>query len=126
MEDIRRLCYAKTGIKLVVIADREQVKEARRGLFGLSLPRIKLFGSGDNDQGANTNQIETTIASIRQLRGGKLVLSLEDGAMWQQTEVKTMRSPREGQSITIKRAALGSFIAKINGGRSFKVKRIVR
>lgn len=111
--------------KQVVIADREQVKEARRGLFGLSLPRIKLFGGG-NDEGANINQIESTIVSVRQLRGGKLVLSLEDGATWQQTEVRTMRRPRKGDPIVIKRASLGSFTAKVKGGRSFKVKRVVR
>ncbi|GAB5487814.1 MAG: hypothetical protein Pars2KO_13840 [Parasphingorhabdus sp.] len=123
-EKVAALETAQTS-KQVVIADREQVKEARRGLFGLSLPRIKLFG-GDNDEGANINQIESTIVSVRQLRGGKLVLSLEDGATWQQTEVRTMRKPRKGDPIVIKRASLGSFTAKVKGGRSFKIKRIVR
>lgn len=123
-EKVAALETAQTS-KQVVIADREQVKEARRGLFGLSLPRIKLFG-GDNDEGANINQIESTILSIRQLRGGKMVLSLEDGATWQQTEVRTMRRPRKGDPIVIKRASLGSYTAKVKGGRSFKVKRIVR
>lgn len=123
-EKVAALETAQTS-KQVVIADREQVKEARRGLFGLSLPRIKLFGGG-KDEGANINQIESTITSVRQLRGGKLILSLEDGATWQQTEVRTMRRPRKGDPIVIKRASLGSFTAKVKGGRSFKVKRIVR
>ncbi|MEP6339745.1 MAG: hypothetical protein ABJ070_07905, partial [Parasphingorhabdus sp.] len=56
-----------TESKQVVIADREQVKEARRGLFGLSLPRIKLFG-GDKDEGAEIKEIEVKIASVRSLR----------------------------------------------------------
>ena len=123
-EKVVALETAQTN-KQVVIADREQVKEARRGLFGLSLPRIKLFGGG-NDEGADISQIESTITSIRQLRGGKLVLSLEDGATWQQTEVRSMRRPRKGDPIVIKRAALGSYTAKVKDGRSFKVKRIVR
>jgi len=123
-EKVAALETAQTS-KQVVIADREQVKEARRGLFGLSLPRIKLFGGG-NDEGANIKQIESTIVSVRQLRGGKLVLLLEDGATWQQTEVRTMRRPRKGDPIVIKRASLGSYTAKVKGGRSFKVKRIVR
>ena len=111
--------------KQVVIADREQVKEARRGFFGLSLPRIKLFGGG-GDEGAGIKQIEATITTVQKLRSGKLVFTLDDGATWQQTEVRSMRTPRAGQSILIKRAALGSFMAKVNNGRSFKVKRIVR
>lgn len=110
----------------VVIADREQVREARKGLFGLSLPRIKLF-NGDGDEGGNVDQIESTIASVRKLRGGKWLIKLEDGALWQQTSVarSTSRSPQAGNSIVIERGSLGSFVAKVNDGRAFKVKRIV-
>ena len=109
----------------VVIADREQVREARRGLFGLSLPRIRLFGGGD--EGAAIQAIESTITRVRKRRDGKYVLTLEDGATWQQTDParSTMRRPKSGDSISIKRAALGSFLAKVNNGRGFKVKRIV-
>ncbi|WP_109354180.1 hypothetical protein [Sphingorhabdus sp. EL138] len=109
----------------LVIADREQVREARRGLFGLSLPRIKLFGGGDK-KSETVNQIESKIVSARQLRDGKWLMKLEDGALWRQTEVKsTMRSPKAGDTIVVKRGALGSFVAKVNGGRPVKVKRIV-
>ncbi len=123
-EKVSALETAQTN-KQVVIADREQVKEARRGLFGLSLPRIKLFGGGD-DEGTDINQIESTITSVRSLRGGKMIFTLEDGATWQQTEVRTMRRPREGDPIVIKKASLGSYTARVRGGRSFKIKRIVR
>lgn len=110
----------------VVIADREQVREARRGLFGLSLPRIKLFG-GDGDEGDQIKEIEGVIQSARTIRSGKWLIRLEDGALWQQTDPprSTMRRPRAGDSITIERAALGSFLAKVNDGRGFKVKRII-
>ncbi len=109
----------------LVIADREQVREARRGLFGLSLPRIKLF-DGDEEKGDNVNEIEAKISSVRTLRGGKLLIKLDDGAVWQQTDTKTnMRRPKVGDSIVVKRGSLGSFVAKVNDGRAFKVKRIV-
>lgn len=110
----------------VVIADREQVREARRGLFGLSLPRIRLF-EGDGDEGDQVDQIEGKIASARTSRGGKWIIKLEDGAVWQQTDSprSTSRKPKAGDSIAIKRGSLGSFIANVNGGRKFKVKRIV-
>ncbi|GAA0487779.1 hypothetical protein GCM10009096_33370 [Parasphingorhabdus litoris] len=110
----------------VVIADRKQVREARRGLFGLSLPRIKLFDGG-GDEGDQINQIEGKIASARAARGGKWTIKLEDGATWQQTQPprSTSRRPKVGDSIVIKRGSLGSFVAKVNDGRAFKVKRIV-
>jgi hypothetical protein len=49
----------------VVIADREQVREARRGLFGLTLPRIKLF-DGDGDEGDQIEAIDGVIQSAIQ------------------------------------------------------------
>ncbi len=109
----------------VVIADREQVREARRGLFGLSLPRIKLFG-GDGDEGEQIESVEGVIRSARTIRSGKWLIELEDGAVWQQTEPprSTMRRPKAGDSITIERALMGSFLAKVNDGRGFKVTRV--
>lgn len=111
----------------VVIADREQVREARRGLFGLTLPRIKLF-DGDGDEGDEIQAIDGIIQSARTIRSGKWLIVLEDGGVWQQTEPprSTMRRPRQGDKITIERAALGSFLAKVNDGRGFKVKRVVQ
>jgi hypothetical protein len=110
----------------VVIADREQVREARRGLFGLTLPRIKLF-DGDGDEGDQIEAIEGTIQTARTIRGGKWLIKLEDGAVWQQTDQprSTMRRPKPGDTIIVERAALGSFLAKVNDGRGFKVKRVV-
>ncbi|MEH6714178.1 hypothetical protein [Parasphingorhabdus flavimaris] len=109
----------------VVIADREQVREARRGLFGLTLPRIKLF-DGEGDEGEQIESIEGIIKSARTIRSGKWLIQLEEGAVWQQTEPprSTMRRPKAGDSITIERAALGSYLAKVNEGRGFKVKRV--
>ncbi|WP_373491608.1 hypothetical protein [Parasphingorhabdus sp.] len=110
----------------VVIADREQVREARRGLFGLTLPRIKLFGD-DADEGDRIESVEGVIQSARTFAGGKWLIQLEDGAVWQQTDPgrSTMRPPKAGDPIVIERAAMGSFMAKVNDGRGFKVKRIV-
>ena len=108
----------------LVIADREQVREARRGLFGLSLPRISLF-DGDADEGERIEEVESTVAGVRSLRDGKYLIQLEDGAIWQQTDGRgTMRQPKPGDTIVIKRALMGSFLAKVNDGRGFKVKRL--
>ncbi|VAV87852.1 hypothetical protein MNBD_ALPHA04-649, partial [hydrothermal vent metagenome] len=38
----------------------------------------------------------------------------------------TMRSPKVGASIVIERGSLGSYVAKVNDGRAFKVKRVVK
>lgn len=109
--------------KDLVIADREQVKQTRRGLFGFTLPRIGLFGGDDEED--EVKEIIATIARAREMRNGRYVFELEDGARWMQSDNFTiLRTPKAGDSLAIKRAALGSYMAKINGGRAFRVKRV--
>ena len=67
--------------------------------------------------------IESKIASLRQFSGGKWLFVLEDGARWSQTEPARLRSPKVGDTIRIRKAALGSYLANINGRTAIRVKR---
>lgn len=104
----------------IVIAERTTVKEAERGLFGLSLPRIKLFGGDDDDQ---IKEIETKITNIRRDENEALIITIEDGARWRQIDSQPQMA-KVGDMIKIRKAALGSFFANINGRSGFKVKRV--
>lgn len=119
---VAAMAQAKEGDDLVVVS-REQVRETRRGLFGLKLPVLKIFGGKGEDDGIESvKQIEARIASVGQGQNG-FVFRLEDGAVWDQTDKAYMRTPKPGDSIVIERAALGSYFAKVNGGVSVRVKR---
>ncbi|MDP2130942.1 MAG: hypothetical protein U0975_01795 [Erythrobacter sp.] len=108
----------------LVITDREQLREARKGLFGLTLPKLQLFDRGSEEDRA-LNQIEGVIASARMSSGGKLIVTLEDGVQWIQTdETPIPGSVRPGSVITIKKAAMGSFLAKIGTKRAFRIQRL--
>lgn len=114
----------------VRIVDREQVRRARRGLFGLTLPSLgDIFGGGDDDEVAAARdpdvieEIESVIREIGRDSAGKLVLILENGQRWTQTDVSGGRSPRAGQSVRIRRGALGSFLATVDGRAGFRVRR---
>ncbi|WP_353218230.1 hypothetical protein [Sandarakinorhabdus sp.] len=114
----------------VLVADREQVKAARRGLFGIALPSFKLFGDGKadgedtDDQGA-LKQIEAKLTSARAGAGGNWRLVLDDGSIWVQTDGGTLaRDPRPGMPIRIRRAAVGSYLANIDGQIAVRVRRI--
>lgn len=108
----------------LVMADREQLTEARKGLFGFSVPKLRLFDRGTEEERA-IDQIEGVIASRRLSANGKLVVTLEDGSRWAQTdETPIPGSVNPGDPITIKRAAVGSFLAKIGTKRSFRIQRL--
>ena len=106
----------------LVFADKEQLREARRGLFGLSLPRIRLFDGGDEDE---FEEITTTIASATRSGRGSWAFTLADGAQWVQNDNFIMYSDIDpGTEVTIKKGALSSFTAKIGNRRAIKVKRV--
>ncbi len=115
--------YAAQQSRELVIADRKKVTEAKRGLFGLKLPKIRLFGGGDEDD--EVNQITATLADARRLGNGRYIFELEDGARWIQTEDGVGRKRfRAGDTIVIRKAALGSFKARVNDKVAGRVKRL--
>ena len=102
------------------VADKTAMKEARRGLFGFSLPRMKIFG--DEDLG-DLDELETTVAGVSSGQRG-YVITLPDGARWAQTDKRYMDRPKIGAKIKIEKAVLGSYMASINGKSGFRVERI--
>ena len=114
--------------KDLVVADREQIRTARRSLFGLSLPSFNLFGRGDDENAkedrAEFAELTATITSTRKRPDRNWVFILEDGAKWVQTDTRDIpRDPRPGMKIHIKRAAVGSFLANIDGQIAVRVHR---
>jgi len=102
------------------VADKAAMKEARKGLFGFSLPNLKLFG--DESLG-DLDKLETTIAGISSGQRG-YIITLPDGARWAQTDKRYMDKPKVGAKIKIEKALLGSYMASINGHTGFRVERI--
>ncbi len=104
----------------LVVADREQIREAKRGLFGIVLPDLKLFARDEEDE---INEIESTITRVSTDGRGKWVFVIADGARWAQTDTRPIR-PDPGDSIRIRRAAMGSYFANIDGAVAIRVKRM--
>jgi hypothetical protein len=127
----RLACYDTSVAKLesaqsaneVYVVDKEQVKESRKGLFGFSLPKIKIFGSGDDDKN-EIKEIDAVVAKMRQDQNG-WVFTLEDGAIWRQTDgIYIGMNPKVGNKIHIKKAAFGSYMGKVENGVSFRIARV--
>lgn len=114
----------------VVVLDRGELKKTRKTLFGFSFPKLPfLGGNGEQEDGKErqddgVSHIEAKIATLRSAGYGKWQIGLDDGAQWMTTEAITGRSPKIGQTIEIHRAAMGSFMGKIDGGRAVRMKRV--
>ena len=106
----------------VVIADQAAVKEAKRGLFGFNLPKLKILGK----EGTTTlDELTAVIKSARQDQRGRWTITLEDGATWQQIDSKSPgRDAKAGMSVTIKKASLGTFFVKVDKQVAMRMKRV--
>lgn len=124
----RLACYDAAVAKLeqatqsnqLVVLDRERVREARRGLFGFSLPSLGIFGGGDEE----VSRLEGTIQSLQEDGVGNYRFVLEDGGIWQQTDGRVRPGTKPGSKVVITRGALGSFFMSIDGKAGFPVKRV--
>lgn len=109
--------------KSVVIVDKEQIRDAKRSLFGLTLPNFKIFaGSGGGEEVA---QVESRIISAHEGVEG-WVIGLADGSVWRQIDTSPFpRIPKPGLDVVVKRASLGSFMMRVGGSPGIRVKRVL-
>jgi len=144
-DDARRLaCYDRavgglaeaTAKGDVKVLDREEVRRTKRSLFGFSLPKLPFFGNdGDGDKAGKASgkdgdatadsdeQIEATAAAVSSEGYGRWTITLDDGAVWRVTE-KPRRDPKPGSKITIRRATMGGYFLKIDGGTAVRALRV--
>ena len=106
----------------VVIVDKARANEAKRSLFGFSVPNFSsLFGAGDEQ----LNQIESTVAAAVENGYEGWTVKLADGSTWQQTDGTTVAlPPRRGDKVIVKRGTLGSYYIKLGSQPGFKAKRV--
>lgn len=122
--EVGELSAADTN-REISFADQATMKKARRGLFGFSLPNLgPLFGGDDDKEEERITSIDSTIKAVSTNAAGKYRLTLEDDAIWVQIDgIGTVFDVRPGRKINIKAAALGSYLARIDGGRAFRIRR---
>ena len=129
----RLACYDKQAGALldaatkgdVAVVDKSEVRKARKSLFGFAMPKIPFF-SGDDTADATSDTLESTIKSASGIGYGKYRLVIAEGdAVWETTETYgTMRDPRVGDKIVIKRGPLGSYMLRIGSNRGVKGRRV--
>jgi hypothetical protein len=117
-----------------VSVDREQVQELERDAFGFSLPSLpRLFGGRDGDgeeeasdaaASLSVDEVEMVVGRISTRGDGRAVFTMENGQRWVLVQSERVRNLRPGDSVTVRRASLGSFfLAPTEGGGGYRVRR---
>lgn len=120
-----------TRTRDVVVLDKAEVKRTRRSLFGYALPRVPLFGGPADAPAAkaaeheDVSEIDAVIATVTPLPDDRYRLTLEEGGAWRTTEIWSGSvRPKPGMAVHIARAALGSYMLRVKGGRTVRAQRI--
>ena len=116
----------------VTTVTRAEVEQVRRESFGFSLPsmpsfaRSRLTAEGGTSTTAELDEITVSVASIRRDPHDKLIVTLADGAVWEQIDSKriTYSSRNPPAVATIKTAALGSFRMTLGRSGTFRARRV--
>jgi hypothetical protein len=131
----RLACYDKavdvlsaaTASRDLVVIDKAEVKEARKGLFGFTLPRIPFLSGreGDPDDDTDARELQTTITSAKRWNRLYWRFAVEGGGTWETTEDKRgFTDPKPGASVVIERGTLGAYFAKVGRGARSAVRRV--
>ena len=121
---VGRLRAAETQGQVVAV-DRSRVETMQRESFGFNLPQLsrllpRLGGGGDDPLASVEAQVERIIGRP----DGRHVFVLADGQRWAQLESVSARNVRPGDTVTIRRAALGSYmLSSSRGGAAHRVRR---
>ena len=109
--------------KAVVVMDKAEVAQTKRSFFGLSLPKIRLFGGGEGD---GPKEITSSLKQVIPLGYGKWRGVLEDGAAWETTEPggSLAREPKTGTAVRIWRGAAGGYFMKASGHGAVRARRV--
>lgn len=106
----------------VTLVSRTEVEQTQRQLFGFNASLLNPFsGRSDADELAS---ITSTMASARQIGPDGWLVTLEDGSVWRQIDTtRAVFSTRQPHVVTVRRAAMGSYMMKVGNTPAFRVKR---
>jgi hypothetical protein len=108
----------------VAIIDSGTVEKVKREAFGFSMPSLPKLTLGR--AGGTGEQIESITGIVRGVGSGEMgrsIVVLDNGQTWRQIDGEPLRI-RPGATATIERAALGSFMLKVEGQkRAVRVRR---
>jgi hypothetical protein len=106
-----------------VAVDRGQVEAVERESFGFDLPSIASLIPGRSAED-DLQRLQLEVERVVTLGDGRRLFVMTDGQRWAQVDGASAHNVRAGDSVTVRRAALGTFLlASERGGAAHRVRR---
>lgn len=110
----------------LAIVDRNQMRQARRSLFGLSIPKLPFFsGSKDKDVQEEPKELVSTLTGFKDIGNGFFRFSIADPAStWESTEASDVFDQKAGAKVSIHRGGIGNYFVEIGDQKAVRARRI--
>jgi hypothetical protein len=107
------------------VVDRGQLRQARRSLFGFSMPKLPFF-AGDRSAEDDQPTLDTKVTSVRAIGNDRYRIGIAEGqAVWETTESHlNFTPPRIGEAVSIRRGPLGSYFMRFGNQRGIRGRRV--
>ena len=79
---------------------------------------------GEDPPAAKDSSVTATVTVLERRRDGLFVATLDNGQVWAQSELDSRAEVRVGDTVTVRRAALGSRLLITPAGIGTRVKRV--
>lgn len=93
-------------------------------MFGVTESRAPADDRAQAEKREELRRIQGSITSISRTGDGMIVLELDNGQVWRQQDSAVKLSIGVGDTVTITRAAMGTFRIADNSGRFARFKRV--
>ena len=118
-DDTKRLaCYDEAFGK-----PAEPVTVAPKAQFGFTEKEVAR-NTGQTAESAAPSSVTATITSLARLHDGKFVVTLDNAQVWSQSEFNSQADVGIGDTITVRRGALGSYLLVTKAGIGTRVRRV--
>jgi hypothetical protein len=110
----------------VRIVEQEEITEARRKLYGYTLPDAGIFATRTDEEREAARSLVSTITRVRQIGAKEYDIWIEEGdAVWRMkgTSIR-FRAPEIGDKVEFEPATMGTYWIKVNGRNGVRGKRV--
>ena len=110
----------------VRVVETDDIKKARKKLFGYSLPNVGLFASDGEEDEEASKRLTSTVTKVRQVSSKEWHFWIKEGnAKWRvkSTSVR-FRAPKVGDEVEFKPATMGTYWIRLNGRKGARGNRI--
>ncbi|HWH22576.1 MAG TPA: hypothetical protein VNT25_04695 [Allosphingosinicella sp.] len=109
----------------LMVVDKEEVKQARRGLFGFNLPKLPFLSDDEEKESEKIKELATTLKSVKPFGYEMWQFELASGGTWETVESQDDNPlPKVGAPVVVKKGPLGNYMAKIGSRGGIRVRRI--